>query len=337
MNLKAATVLITPASGGKDYFLEILQKELGEKGEKTKNIKFATVTRKITQKILLSKLEKEKKIKKEEIKKLSKKELDDFFDNYKNKKTEYKIWKGKNTRETLQYIAETLKQIDKDINIAFAFQDIIEAKDNSIPIVTDCRFENEMKAMLKYNNAINKEEYIRKFISNLTLPNQKELKNLLNDLFEIDETSKKEDIKIIKLIEEAIKELYKYKTYKQSKIQEVELDIRKMTKEDFLEKNIIILTRYITPNDEEQQKEQYIKHNIDYNDDKYKISETKQRFLGSAHPEHIAEKLAFEMPIGFLNATNSKNLKENLLPIITKKIVNKNTKVLKNNQRNNKI
>lgn len=66
MNTKQAIVLITPSSGGKDYFLEILEKKLKEMGKEVSNIKFAVMTRQITMNLLFKQLEEEKIITKEE-------------------------------------------------------------------------------------------------------------------------------------------------------------------------------------------------------------------------------------------------------------------------------
>lgn len=333
MSLNNATVLITPSSGGKDYFLEILEEALKNHDKEITNIKFASATRKIVMKILFSLLEKQKLLTPNEINELSQQQKEIIFDEYKNHTTEFILWRGKNVRNSLQYIAESLKAIDPNIHIGFAFKEILESKRKSIPVVTDGRFHNEINAMVGYNSSTKKEEFIRKFISNLKLPDNAEFEAEVQKIFTLKDDNDDniplttEDKKIIKLINNEVAKLYKYTTYPQESEESKEyFDLETMDKEDFLEKNIIILTRYITEKDVEKQKEQYKKHGIDFNDPKYKINNELQRYLGSAHPEHIAEILSFQMPIGFLNATDSPNLKANLLPRVIEKTINKSTK-----------
>lgn len=328
MNLKPVTVLITPSSGGKDYFLEILQEEIKKYGKDIINIKFATMVREIIMKVLFSKLLSKKIITKEQLKSMSKKQKDELFDDYKNKKSDYILWQEKNVRNSLQHIAETLKKIDKNIHIAFALIQILKSNKHNYPVITDCRFENEMNTMIKYNTSVNKEEFIRKFISNIKLPNKINLEKEINTLFNI-KNQTKEDKKIIKLIIETVKNLYSYRTFKQEENKQEDITNDILTKEDFFDKNIIILTRYITEFDIESQKKQYKEHNIDFNAKEYKIEDGKQRYLGSANPTHISEQLSFKMPTGFLNATNSPNLKNNLLPIVVKKILNQKNSMKK--------
>ena len=327
MNTKQAIVLITPSSGGKDYFLEILEEKIKEMGKEVSNIKFAVMTRQITMNLLFKQLEEEKIITTSEIKEMSLKEKEELFDKYKNEKQEYILWHGKNVRQTLQYIAETLKKALKEdnIHIGFAFKKILEAKAEEVPVVTDCRFENEMKAMLDLNSSKNKEEYIRKYISNLNLEKTKDYTSEIIKYFEIDKNNTK-DIKVLNLILKQIEDLKKYILNMENPKQtnNEKLNLYEMTTEDFFDNNIIILTRYITEEDIEKQKKQYKIHGINFNDKKYKLSNNKQRYIGSAHPEHIAEQLAFKLPEGFLNATNSPNLKDNLLPQVINKISSPN-------------
>jgi len=290
----------------------------------TKNIKFAVVIRRIGIKLLKEKL-KDNNIP------FNEDNIEEIFDDYKNHKMDFELWKGKNVRKFSQFVGETLKKSfnEENIHIGFAFNEIAKTKQFSkifasvAPsgngkdyfleniliklleenfkdtknivrhIITDLRFFNEFQAVIDYNKSDDKKDHIKQYLSNLNIPNTiEEAKEYIIKGFELN-LENKYDKKFLILILREMESLYKLRTKEQLENNPFDIDfLKSITVEELLkELSVFSFVRYMEDDENNLQDERYKLHGIEKGCKEFTLPDGSIRFMGSADFRHVSEQL----------------------------------------------
>jgi len=323
MKLNRVYTAIAPASGGKDFFLEIFKEEINHIDNlNLKNFKFSDMVSTLGKKLLFKKLIDEGVILKEQLEAMPSFEKNEIFDEYKNNKRDYILYNNLNLRRFLQTFNENIKKIHSNIHVAYLFFNLLQSNQKNINLITDCRFENELLAIFSYNNSKNREDFIISYLSSVPVYKIKNIRKKLLKILELDfNHSMTEDI--LCYFEEVLTNIKNYQqNFDFDNFNSIEhtidiQDLYKMNRNEFLKNGIVVLRRKINFDIEEEinkQKILYKEHNIDFNNIDFQLKDGGHSYLGSADPSHISERLSFSLKDYFINYTNSDFLKKNLLP-----------------------